>query len=57
LENKGQTELVFTTWINLLPKFKLDFECERAMIGLASIFRVNVNEMPQVINLNKKKTH
>jgi Importin, protein involved in nuclear import len=50
LENKQATEYVFKSWIELFPSFKHDFELRRLLFGLASILRLNVNDLPAVFN-------
>ncbi len=49
LESKNATQFVFETWIGLLSEYTQDFECQRIMFGLASILRIDVNQLPNVI--------
>jgi len=49
LESKGATQFIFETWIGLLPEYTQDFECQRIMFGLASILRVDVRKLPQLL--------
>lgn len=49
LESKGATEFVFKEWIQLLPEYTTDFECQRIMFGLASLLRIDITNFPQVI--------
>jgi len=52
LESKNATQFIFETWIQLLPEYTQDFECQRIMFGLASILRVDVTKLPPVIFLS-----
>jgi len=49
LESKQGTEYVFKGWIELLPEFNADFELRRIMFGFASLLRVNLTELPQIV--------
>lgn len=48
LESKKITEHIFKAWMEVLPEYNTDFECQRTMFGLASIFKLNVSNIPQV---------
>jgi len=52
LDSKGAIEPIFKLWISILPTLKYDYECERCMMGLASIFRANVSEMPEMVRMS-----
>jgi len=52
LDSKGAIEPVFKLWISILPTLKYDYECERCMMGLASIFRATVSEMPEMVRMS-----
>lgn len=52
LNSKGAIEGIFKLWIGMLDSFKHDYECERVMMGLASIFRANIAELPDLVRMS-----
>lgn len=54
LESKGVTENIFKGWVEILPEYNQDWDCQRNMFGLASIFKLNVSSIPQVKHSLKK---
>ena len=48
LEGKGTLQFIIQNWIELLPEFNNDYELQRLMLGLASMLRVSVGNLPGV---------
>ena len=48
MEQKQYTEIFFKALIEGLPLFQYDFEKRRILFGLASLLKINVQELPQV---------
>ena len=48
MEQKHYTEIFFKTLIEGLSLFQFDFEKRRILFGLASLLKINVQELPQV---------
>jgi len=49
LESKGATQFVFEKLGEVLSEYNEDFECQRIMLGLSSLLKVDVSNFPQVI--------
>lgn len=49
LQNSGAIELIFTNWTKSLHEFKTDFELRRILFGFASILRLDVTQLPQIV--------
>ena len=56
MEQKQYTQNFFKTLIEGLPLFQYDFEKRRILFGLATLLKVNVQELPQVNELYMIKT-
>lgn len=49
IEQEGQTIPFFTALMQLLPKFKKEFEIRRVLFGLVAIIRTPIEHLPQLV--------
>ncbi|KRX11054.1 Armadillo-type fold [Pseudocohnilembus persalinus] len=47
LQNQNVIEPLYNDWIALLPHFKHDYDKGRALLGLASVLKLEQNQIPQ----------
>ena len=45
-------DIVFNKWVDAIDHMRFDFEYKRSILGLLSILKINLSEIPQVVSQN-----